>query len=63
MIFSTKNTDDRNCLKPVNEKYVFSQLVSEVNNSSQMSQKGGAIDWGEGEGEGEAYVYVFTEDK
>ena len=35
----------------LNAKFVVSQLVSKVNNSSQISQTEGVIHWEEGEGD------------
>ena len=55
-----KNLDYGNCLKPVYGKYVLSQLVSKVNNSSPISQTEGVIYWKEWEVG--AYVYVRIED-
>ena len=39
----------KNCLEPVYGKYMCyrSQLISKVNNSSQISQAKGVIHWGE----------------
>ena len=55
-----KNIDDRNCLKHVYGKYVLSQLVLKVNNSSQISQTEGVTHWEKGECG--AYVYVCIKD-
>ena len=41
------NLYDKKCLKPVCGQFVLSQLVSKVNNSSQISQTEGVIHWEE----------------
>ena len=54
-----KNKDYKNCLNSVYAKYALSQLVSNVNSSSQISQTEGFIYWGRGEW---GVCYVSIED-